>query len=128
MKSFSCFFRASYGNSALRYPLFGEDGLDTYEAFLFRNTGQDYAKARMRDPLLADLISRETDVAVQKNRPVVLYLNGEFWGVYYIREKINENYVAGNYNVDQDQVDLTRANQSGSVRLRRFAGGHRRVY
>ncbi len=114
MKSFSCFFRASYGNSALRYPLFGEDGLDTYEAFLFRNTGQDYAKARMRDPLLADLISRETDVAVQKNRPVVLYLNGEFWGVYYIREKINENYVAGNYNVDQEQVDLTRANGTTS--------------
>lgn len=114
MKSFSCFFRSVYGNSQLRYPLFGEDGLDVYEAFLFRNTGQDFAKARMKDPLLTELLGTKTDVAVQKNRPVVLYLNGEFWGVYYIREKINENYIAGNYNVSPDEVDLTRANGTSS--------------
>lgn len=114
MKSFSCFFRSLYGNSSLQYPLFGEEGLDSYEAFIFRNTGQDFAKARMRDPLLTDLLSSATDVPSQKNRPVVLYLNGEFWGVYYIREKINENYVAGNYNVSQEQVDLTRANGTTS--------------
>lgn len=115
MKSFSCFFRSEYGNSTLHYPLFGEEGLDTYEAFLFRNTGQDFPKARMRDPLLTDLLASKTDVAVQKNRPVVLYLNGEFWGVYYIREKINENYVAGNYNVSSDKVELTRANGTSSA-------------
>lgn len=114
MKSFSCFFRSVYGNSELRYPLFGEEGLDKYEAFLLRNTGQDFAKARMRDPLLSDLIASKTDVAVQKNRPAVVYLNGEFWGVYYIREKINENYVAGNYNVSPEEVELTRANGTSS--------------
>lgn len=114
MKSFSCFFRSEYGNSRLDYPLFGEEGLNTYEAFLFRNTGQDFAKARMKDPLLTELLAAKTDVAVQKNRPVVLYLNGEFWGVYYIREKINENYVAGNYNVLPEEVDLSRANGTSS--------------
>lgn len=114
MKSFSCFFRSAYGNSQLRYPLFGEDGLDVYEAFIFRNTGQDFPKARMKDPLLTELLASKTDVAVQKNRPVVLYLNGEFWGVYYIREKINENYIAGNYNVSPDEVELTRANGTSS--------------
>ena len=114
MKSFSCFFRSVYGNSQLKYPLFGEEGLDVYEAFIFRNTGQDFAKARMRDPMLTDLLATKTDVAVQKNRPVVLYLNGEFWGVYYIREKINENYIAGNYNVAKDEVELTRANGTSS--------------
>ena len=114
MKSFSCFFRSVYGNSQLRYPLFGEEGLDTYEAFIFRNTGQDFPKARMKDPLLTELLGTKTDVAVQKNRPVVLYLNGEFWGVYYIREKINENYIAGNYNVSPDEVELSRANGTSS--------------
>ena len=114
MKSFSCFFRSEYGNSSLQYPLFGEEGLDVYEAFLFRNTGQDFPKARMKDPLLTGLLASKTDVAVQKNRPVVLYLNGEFWGVYYIREKINENYIAGNYNVSPDEVELSRANGTSS--------------
>lgn len=114
MKSFSCFFRGSYGASSLDYALFGEEGLDSYEAFIFRNTGQDFNKARMRDPMLTEIAEDYLDMPVQKNRPVVLYLNGEFWGVYYIREKINENYVAGNYNVTQDEVTLTRANGTTS--------------
>lgn len=109
MKSFSCFFRGSYGTASLNYPLFGEAGLDSYEAFIFRNTGQDFAKARMRDPMLTEIAETYLDMPVQKNRPVALYLNGEFWGIYYIREKINENYVAGNYNVTKDEVTLTRA-------------------
>ena len=110
MKSMSCFFRSKYGNSSLDYPLFGDEGLDSYEAFIFRNTGQDQYKARMRDPLLTGIAAASTNIAVQKNRPVVLYLNGSFWGVYFIREKINENYVAGNYNVSKEDVILTRAN------------------
>ncbi|MBP5230460.1 MAG: CotH kinase family protein [Clostridia bacterium] len=110
MKSLSCFFRSKYGASSLDYALFGEEGLDSYEAFIFRNTGQDQYKARMRDPLLTGITAAATDVAVQKYRPVVLYLNGSYWGVYFIREKINENYVAGNYNVSKEDVILTRAN------------------
>ena len=112
MKSLSCFFRGEYGANQLSYPLFGEAGLDVYEAFVFRNTGQDYNGARMRDALLTDLASSAMYMPVQKNRPVVLYLNGEFWGVYYIREKINENYIAGNYNVSPDTVTLDRGEGS----------------
>lgn len=118
MKSFSCFFRGSYGTKSLHYPIFGDEGLDSYEAFIFRNTGQDFAKARMRDPLLTQIASDYLNMPVQKNRPVVLYLNGEFWGVYYIREKINENYVAGNFNVTKDEVTLTRANGTDSKEYR----------
>ena len=66
--------------------------------------GQDAFYARIRDVLLTSLVADQTTVAVQKYRPVVFYLNGEFWGVYYIREKANENYVAGNYNVTRAEV------------------------
>ena len=106
MKSFSCFFRGVYGENQLNYPLFGEEGLEIYEAFLFRNAGQDFDGARMRDPLLAELASTAMYMPSQKNRPVILYLNGEFWGIYYIREKINENFIAGNYNVAPEDVIL----------------------
>lgn len=106
MKSFSCFFRGVYGENQLNYPLFGEEGLDVYEAFLFRNAGQDFDGARMRDPLLSELASTAMYMPCQKNRPVILYLNGEFWGIYYIREKINENFIAGNYNVAPEDVIL----------------------
>ena len=110
MKSFCCFFRSQYGASELNYKLFKNSDLTTYEAFVLRNAGQDFNRARMRDAMITSLVADATSVAVQNYRPVVVYLNNEFWGVYYIREKLNENYVAGNYSVTEDSVVMARAN------------------
>lgn len=110
VKAFSCFFRDAYGASELHYPIYGEEGLDTYESFVLRASGQDVFTTRMRDTLITSLAGEATNIPVQKYRPVILYLNGEYWGVYYIREKISENYVAGNYNVSADTVVLTDRN------------------
>ncbi len=110
MKGFSCNFRDVYGAGSLDYAIFGEEGLNSFESFVLRSSGQDNYKSRMRDVLMTSLIADYTTVAVQKYKPVVLYLNGEYWGVYYIREKAQEFYVAGNYNVAREDVVLTGAN------------------
>lgn len=110
VKGFAVAFRDSYGKGSLDYPLFGEDGLERFESFVLRASGQDVFKSRMRDVLMTSLVGEYTTVAVQDYKPVVLYINGEFWGVYYIREKARESYVAGHYNVDQKDVILTGAN------------------
>ena len=110
LKGFAIAFRDSYGKGSLDYPLFGEDGLQQFESFVLRASGQDVFKSRMRDVLMTSLVGEYTTVAVQDYKPVVLYINGEFWGVYYIREKARESYVAGHYNVDQKDVLLTGAN------------------
>ena len=64
----------------------------------------------MRDEMITSLAAEYTDIAVQKYRPVVLYINGKYWGLHYIREKISEHYVAANYNVPADTVILTERN------------------
>lgn len=103
-KSLACMFRDSYGTGELNYPVFGENSLDTYEALILRSAGQDAFQARMRDVLVTSLLGEATDLAVQQYRPVVVYLNGQYWGLHYIREKLNENYVAGHYNVSPNRV------------------------
>ena len=107
MKSFSCFFRDSYGVSSLDYPLFGDEGLFRYESLVLRCSGQDAVRAKMRDVVITSLASDATNLVVQKYKPVVLYLNGRYWGLYYIREKISEQFVAGYYNARPEDVVLT---------------------
>ena len=126
-KSLACFFRAEYGASELDYRLYGEAGLDTYEAFVLRNAGQDVFWARMRDVLITSLVSEQTTVPVQKYRPVVVYINGEYYGLHYIREKLNENYVAGNFNVEKEDVVLCEKegwNSASYHALIRYAMNH----
>ncbi|MBN1894035.1 CotH kinase family protein, partial [bacterium] len=43
---------------------------------------------------------------VQAYRPCILYLNGVYWGLYNIREKLNEDYLASHHGVDPDAVDI----------------------
>ena len=107
-KSFSLLFRDTYGDGELCYPIFGEEGLDTFEALILRTSGQDAFSAKMRDVVITSLMSEYTDVPVQAYKPVVLYLNGEYWGLYYFREKLNEHYIAGHYNIDSDDVNMVK--------------------
>lgn len=110
-KSLACMFRASYGAAELDYPLFGDAGLDSYEAMVLRAGGQDAFDGRIRDEVFTSFVNRELNIPVQKYKPAVVYLNGEYWGIHFIREKINENYVAGNFHVEKE--DVTLAHWSG---------------
>lgn len=69
--------------------------------------------ARMQDELVTSLVADFTDVAVQKHRPVAVYINGRYWGLHYLREKISEHYVAGNYHVSADDVTMAEMNGVG---------------
>ena len=110
-KSLACMFRNEFGSSSLDYPLFGEEGLGSFESFVLRSGGQDAYVAKIRDEVITSIASDYLGLPVQRNRPAALYLNGEYWGIYYIREKLNEQYVAGNFNVAKENVTLTQ--QSG---------------
>lgn len=111
-KSLACMFRGKYGASSLDYALFGEKGLDTYQSFVLRAGGQDAYSSKFRDEMITSLANDYLGLPVQQYRPVTLYLNGQYWGIYFIREKLTDQYVAGNFNVDADDVIL--ANWSGT--------------
>ena len=106
-KSFACMFRGKYGASSLDYPLFGEKGIDSYQSFVLRAGGQDAYAAKMRDEMITSLANDYLDMPVQQYRPVVLYLNGSYWGIYFIREKLTDQYVAANFNVNAEDVILS---------------------
>ena len=103
------------GGDALAYPFFtGPRGRDD-EAFarlILRNSGQDwhdFGPTMMRDGYLQQLIWH-MDVDLQAYRPTVLYLNGEFWGIHNIRERLDTRYLERRYGVARDAVDLLNNN------------------
>lgn len=106
-KSLACMFRGKYGASSLDYPLFGDKGIDCYQSFVLRAGGQDAYGTKMRDEVITSLAGDYLGLPVQLYRPVILYLNGEYWGIYFIREKLTDQYVAANFNVPAEDVTLS---------------------
>jgi hypothetical protein len=111
-KSLSIFFRGEYGNSELNYKLFEEKDIDKFQAFVLRNSGNDFSTqghSMFRDGMMTTLIE-DTGIEYQAFRPAVVYLNGEYWGIHNIREKVNEHFIESNSNADSENIDLLENN------------------
>ena len=104
-KSFSIFSRSYYGPSTFDYGLFPDSGIDSYEAFILRNSGNDWESTMLRDGFITSL-TNGLNIDHQQYRPAVLYLNGEFWGIQNIREKVNEHFLASHHLINAENIDL----------------------
>ncbi len=114
MKSFAFYARKEYENSSFNYRLFPDKPSEKYETFILRASADDQPFTLFRDPLAQMLVKDVIDVDMQAYRPVVVYINGEYWGIHNMREKINEQYLEDNYGVNPDSVDLIRNNSEDS--------------
>jgi len=61
-----------------------------------------------RDGLVQTLIWDKIDMDLLGYQPTTLYLNGEFWGIYNIRELFNDEHFENVYGVDNDEIDLLK--------------------
>jgi hypothetical protein len=105
-KSLSIFFRTMYGVGELNYQLFPELAFVEYESFILRNGGNDWWSTLIRDAMTSNGLMEGTNVDFQEYRPAEVYLNGEYWGIHNIREKVNEHFIKDHYNIDQDSLDM----------------------
>ncbi len=78
-----------------------ENGLDTHKYVLFG--GADDNKFKLNDYLVNSMVS-ELDFATMDFKPCVLFLEGEYWGTYYLTEYYDKDYVQAHYNVPRDEV------------------------
>ena len=103
-KSLRLIARKKYGPSRFNANLFNQ-GEKKYKQFVLRHSGNDYRRLRFKDALLTSLAA-ESALDVQASSPSHLFVNSEYWGIYNIREKINEFYINNNYNCGTKGIDL----------------------
>ena len=99
-------FRAKYGDDALRYPLFEGKPIPTYTSFLLRNGGNDYNTAFFRDGLAVHLAKGKMDIDYQDYKPCIVFINGEYNGIYELRERLDEQYIGSNHEINPDNLDF----------------------
>ena len=115
-KSFNLFARNIYGYNEFKYPFFPDFYPEkplANKAITLRTSGQDWRHSKIRDIMMTSLLEG-TGLDYQAHRQSVLYINGEYWGIYNIRERINEHFLAYNHGLDPDKIDLLQG--SGWVR------------
>ncbi|MBQ2256590.1 MAG: CotH kinase family protein [Clostridia bacterium] len=99
----------------LNYDLFegyarDDDGhaITDFSRLLLRNSGNDCMDSFIRDAYM-QRVSRELDVYTMAYAPVLLFINGEFWGVYNARERYSPEYVESHTGANKDTVALVES-------------------
>lgn len=105
-KSFGIDARKKYGSEYIFYSVFPNKPYTHYQSIVLRNSGQDNSNSKLRD-VLASQLMKETGLDYQEYRPAVLYLNGEYWGFYTLRESTDKHFLHANHpEIDKDNLDI----------------------
>lgn len=110
-KSLSINLRSGYGQSSVTYPFWPDYEFKTFSALVVRNGGQDWSNARMRDSFTSALVEGMY-LDNSATRPVVVYINGKYNGLYDLDEDQNGEFLETHYGVDGDTVEFIRRNST----------------
>ncbi|GAK11622.1 CotH kinase family protein [Geomicrobium sp. JCM 19039] len=108
-KSLRFYARSDYGENRFRHELFGEEERDIFNRFILRNSGQDWNRTLFRDAMMQSLVE-DLNMETQLSRPAKLYMNGENWGVFNIRERYDHHYFRFAHDINQEDLDLLENN------------------
>ena len=90
-KSFNLYARKDYdGNSTFKKAFF--NNIKAHSLMLRSGGYRDTDLTKIRDSLNMDMSSGEL-FDIQRSKPVILFLNGEYWGIYNLQERYSDNYV-----------------------------------
>ncbi|MDO4567502.1 MAG: lamin tail domain-containing protein [Clostridia bacterium] len=114
-KGYALIARSDSGKQAFEYPFFDSRPFTEYGALVLRASGQESTMSRIRDIVVTSLVDDHTDLVVQAYQQCVLYINGEYTGVYNLREKINKAFLMQHYpEADAKTMDLLVGNGNRS--------------
>lgn len=109
-KGFRLFARKDYGDNKFRYPVFGDSlkdisgkTIDNFKTLVLRAGGNCAFTAKFNDTYWQELVS-SLDCTTKASRPCVVYLNGEYWGVYVLEEDYSDNYFEDHFGVVKENV------------------------
>ena len=111
-RNFALIARKGYGGSTLDYPFFSNRPFDSYESLVLRCSAKDAVATKIRDIMILGLIDDAgLDTCTQAYVQTALYLNGQYWGVYNLREKVNRGFLAQHYAItNKDSIDVLKGN------------------
>ena len=112
-KSVTIYARERYGKDAIDYQIFPERELSYFKSLYLRNAGvPDNRLTMMQDGTLQKSVLNKMDIDAQAYKPAVLFINGEYWGIYNIRDKVTTEYLGSIHKINPDEIDLLEYNLS----------------
>ena len=132
--AFRIFFNSIYGDGNLEFPLFADEGADSFAKVDLR-TSQNYSWSFQNDgrnTFLRDIFSRDLQLAMgnQSTRGEFyhLYINGIYWGLFQTDERPEANFGASYYGGDPEDYDVVHNDPRANAATNGNTDAYRRLW
>ena len=109
-KSFNLIARKKYGKSTIKCRIFENNYdkrgkiIEEYKSFSLRQVNSE---TRLRDKFTTDLFHHR-NLTTAEMRISVLFLNGEYWGMYIIAEHFTNFFIESHYNIPKENLSMIK--------------------
>ena len=94
-----------FGKKVFSHHFWPNKEIDEIKQFYLRNSGQDYMSTFLRDAAISTIAGEHVDIDWSAYRPIILFINGKYFGLMNLRERTNEQYVWQNHHKLED-IDM----------------------
>ncbi|MER3330211.1 MAG: CotH kinase family protein, partial [Candidatus Kapaibacterium sp.] len=104
-KSIKFFARKKYGINKFENVFFPELDMKEFNSLLIRTTMACWNGTIFKDALTLEIV-KNMNIERTYTRPVVVYINGNYWGLSELRNRLEEDLLAEKYDVNQESINI----------------------
>ena len=112
-KGMKIYARDEYGKKRFKHQFFDDTPMNSFNHLVLKPFASFWPFSGVQD-YFGNRVAQHLDLDAPHCRPVLLYLNGEFLGIYFIQEKTDEDFLEDHHGVYPENCNII-GNWAGSV-------------
>ena len=104
-KGMKIYAREEYGKKRFKHEFFEDSPLKSFKHLIIKPFSTLWPYAGIQD-YICNQLALSIGLEAAHSRPVQVYLNGEFWGIYFLQEKMDERYLEDHYDIEPDNCNI----------------------
>lgn len=112
-KGMKIYARKDYGKERFDYSFFEDNQINSFKHLVLKPFATFWPYSGTQD-YVCNTLARQLELESPQCRPMLVYLNGEYWGLYFLQEKMDERFLEDHFGIDPDYCNII-GNWKGEV-------------
>lgn len=104
-KGMKIYAREEYGKKRFEHDFFGDTCISSFKHLVLKPFASFWPFSGIQD-YFCNITAVRLGLDAPLCRPVLVYLNGEYWGVYFIQEKTDERFLEDHHDIDLNNCNI----------------------
>ena len=108
-KGLKIYAREEYGKKRFKHHFFETTTIKSFKHLVLKPFSTLWPCSGVQD-YVSNRVALQMGLEASNSRPVVVYLNGEYWGIYFLQEKLDDHYLEDHFGVESEQCNIICGN------------------